>query len=150
MDFYEALKSGVSEAELLKNFTEQLNTAKDKIKTEKAEEEKKAQEEAVRKTKLTKSRSITAQALDNYFKTLKECNVFDLTVVPAEEIEKILKELESALKARESLIYTKPKRDSFLFSDKFKWPCDMDPKTFTWKTTDKDDEAISKFLKTLI
>ena len=40
MDFYEALKSGVSEAELLKNFTDQLNTAKDKIKTEKAEEEK--------------------------------------------------------------------------------------------------------------
>ena len=130
MDFYEALKSGVSEAELLKNFTEQLNTAKDKIKTEKAEEEKKAQAKAEKEAKLTKSRNITAQALDNYFKTLKECNVLDLTI-PTEEIEKILKELESALKVRESLIYTKPKRDSFLFSDEFKWPLDMDPKTFT-------------------
>lgn len=148
MDFYEALKSGVSEAELLKNFTEQLNTAKNKIKTEKAEEERKAQEEAVRKTKLTKSRSITAQALDNYFKTLKECNIFDLTL-STEEIEKVLKELESDLKLGK-VLFTKPKKDSFLFSDEFKWPLDMDPKTFTWKTTDKDDEAIRKFLKTLI
>ena len=148
MDFYEASKSGVSEAELLKNFTDQLNTAKNKIKTEKAEEERKAQEEAARKTKLTKSRSTTAQALDNYFKTLKECNVFDLTV-PAEEIEKILKELESDFKLGK-VFFTKPKKDSFLFSDGFKWPCDMDPKAFTWETTDKDDEAIRKFLKTLI
>lgn len=148
MDFYEALKSGVSEAELLKNFTEQLNTAKDKIKTEKAEEERKAQAKAEKEAKLTKSRNITAQALDNYFKTLKECNVFDLTL-STKEIEKVLQELESDLKLGK-VLFTRPKKDSFLFSNEFKWPLDMDPKTFTWETTDKDDEAIRKFLKTLI
>ena len=68
MDLYEALKSGVSEEELLKGFNKDLTEAKEKItkEIEKEKAEKEAREKKIIKTRLAEYRPVVAAALHDY------------------------------------------------------------------------------------
>ena len=89
MDFYEALKSGTSEAELLKSFTAALNEAKDKLKKEEAA---KAELEA-KKADLEKRRTALAAAIYDYAKAFYGEDVIKYTNL--DEINKILLDFET-------------------------------------------------------
>lgn len=89
MDFYEALKSGTSEAELLKSFTAALNEAKDKLKKEEAA---KAELEA-QKVNLEKRRAALAAAIYDYAKAFYGEEVIKYTNI--NEINKILLDFET-------------------------------------------------------
>lgn len=104
MDLYEALKSGVSEDELLKGFNKDLTEAKEKItkeieiEIEKEKAEKEAQAEKARKASLAEYRHEVAAALCDYLRF--GLNVLDTNEYISQtekEIEDILKEFEKNL-----------------------------------------------------
>lgn len=141
MDLYEALKSGVSEAELLEGFNKDLTEAKEKItkEIEKEKAEKEAREEKIRKARLAEYRPIVAAALHDYLNL--GINLFNEEVyISQEEIEDILKEFEKNL---DSLSFFIKWFDKSLDKNKeFKIPFK------SWELFD-DDQVIEDFIKTL-
>ena len=141
MDLYEALKSGISEAELLEGFNKDLTEAKEKItkEIEKEKAEKEAREEKIRKARLAEYRPIVAAALHDYLNL--GINLFNEEVyISQEEIEDILKEFEKNL---DSLSFFIKWFDKSLDKNKeFKIPFK------SWELFD-DDRIIEDFIKTL-
>ena len=141
MDLYEALKSGVSEAELLEGFNKDLTEAKEKItkEIEKEKAEKEAREEKIRKARLAEYRPVVAAALHDYLNL--GINLFNEEVyISQEEIEDILKEFEKNL---DSLSFFIKWFDKSLDKNKeFKIPFK------SWELFD-DDQVIEDFIKTL-
>ena len=135
MDFYEALKSGTSEAELLKSFTAALNEAKDKLKKEEAA---KAELEA-QKANLEKHRTALATAIYDYAKAFYGEDVIKYT--NPDDINKILLDFETQ-------------------NEKFKKIKDKLQINYGWSNLPKlnkemsfsakaDQEIIDKFIKSL-
>ena len=141
MDLYEALKSGISEAELLEGFNKDLTEAKEKItkEIEKEKAEKEAREKKIIKTRLAEYRPIVAAALHDYLNL--GINLFNEEVyISQEEIEDILKEFEKNL---DSLSFFIKWFDKSLDKNKeFKIPFK------SWELFD-DDRVIEDFIKTL-
>lgn len=141
MDLYEALKSGVSEAELLEGFNKDLTEAKEKItkEIEKEKAEKEAREKKIIKTRLAEYRPVVAAALYDYLNL--GINLFNEEVyISQEEIEDILKEFEKNL---DSLSFFIKWFDKSLDKNKeFKIPFK------SWELFD-DDRVIEDFIKTL-
>ena len=141
MDLYEALKSGISEAELLEGFNKDLTEAKEKItkEIEKEKAEKEAREEKIRKARLAEYRPVVAAALHDYLNL--GINLFNEEVyISQEEIEDILKEFEKNL---DSLSFFIKWFDKSLDKNKeFKIPFK------SWELFD-DDRVIEDFIKTL-
>ena len=141
MDLYEALKSGVSEAELLEGFNKDLTEAKEKITKEidKEKAEKEAREEKIRKARLAEYRPVVAAALHDYLNL--GINLFnEEDFISQAEIEDILKEFEKNL---DSLSFFIKWFDKSLDKNKeFKIPFK------SWELFD-DDRVIEDFIKTL-
>ena len=141
MDLYEALKSGVSEEELLKGFNKDLTEAKEKItkEIEKEKAEKEAREKKIIKTRLAEYRPVVAAALHDYLNL--GLNLFnEEDYISQEEIEDILKEFEKNL---DSLSFFLKWFDKSLDKNKeFKIPFK------SWELFD-DDRVIEDFIKTL-
>ena len=141
MDLYEALKSGVSEAELLEGFNKDLTEAKEKItkEIEKEKAEKEAREKKIIKTRLAEYRPVVAAALHDYLNL--GLNLFnEEDYISQEEIEDILKEFEKNL---DSLSFFIKWFDKSLDKNKeFKIPFK------SWELFD-DDRVIEDFIKTL-
>ena len=141
MDLYEALKSGVSEAELLEGFNKDLTEAKEKITKEidKEKAEKEAREEKIRKARLAEYRPEVAAALYDYLNL--GINLFnEEDFISQAEIEDILKEFEKNL---DSLSFFIKWFDKSLDKNKeFKIPFK------SWELFD-DDRVIEDFIKTL-
>lgn len=141
MDLYEALKSGVSEAELLEGFNKDLTEAKEKItkEIEKEKAEKEAREKKIIKTRLAEYRPVVAAALYDYLNL--GINLFnEEDFISQEEIEDILKEFEKNL---DSLFFFIKWFDKNLDKNKeFKIPFK------SWELFD-DDRVIEDFIKTL-
>lgn len=141
MDLYEALKSGVSEEELLKGFNKDLTEAKEKItkEIEKEKAEKEAREKKIIKTRLAEYRPVVAAALHDYLNL--GLNLFnEEDYISQEEIEDILKEFEKNL---DSLSFFIKWFDKSLDKNKeFKIPFK------SWELFD-DDRVIEDFIKTL-
>lgn len=141
MDLYEALKSGVSEAELLEGFNKDLTEAKEKItkEIEKEKAEKEAREEKIRKARLAEYRPEVAAALYDYLNL--GINLFnEEDFISQAEIEDILKEFEKNL---DSLSFFIKWFDKSLDKNKeFKIPFK------SWELFD-DDRVIEDFIKTL-
>ena len=141
MDLYEALKSGVSEAELLEGFNKDLTEAKEKItkEIEKEKAEKEAREEKIRKARLAEYRPEVAAALYDYLNL--GINLFnEEDFISQAEIEDILKEFEKNL---DSLSFFIKWFDKSLDKNKeFKIPFK------SWELFD-DDRIIEDFIKTL-
>ena len=141
MDLYEALKSGISEAELLEGFNKDLTEAKEKItkEIEKEKAEKEAREEKIRKARLAEYRPIVAAALHDYLNL--GINLFNEEVyISQEEIEDILKEFEKNLDSLSFFIkwFDKSLDKNKEFKITFK----------SWELFD-DDQVIEDFIKTL-
>ena len=141
MDLYEALKSGISEAELLEGFNKDLTEAKEKItkEIEKEKAEKEAREEKIRKARLAEYRPIVAAALHDYLNL--GINLFNEEVyISQEEIEDILKEFEKNLDSLSFFIkwFDKSLDKNKEFKITFK----------SWELFD-DDRVIEDFIKTL-
>lgn len=144
MDLYEALKSGVSEKELLEGFNKDLTEAKEKItkEIEKEKAEKEAREETIRKSRLTGYRHEIAAALCDYLNLVLNIPDTDDDVISQTEIEEILKEFEKNL---DSLSFFVKWFDKSLDKNKnkeFKIPFK------SWELFD-DDQIIKDFIKTL-
>ena len=141
MDLYEALKSGVSEEELLKGFNKDLTEAKEKItkEIEKEKAEKEAREEKIRKARLAEYRPVVAAALYDYLNL--GINLFnEEDFISQAEIKDILKEFEKNL---DSLSFFIKWFDKSLDKNKeFKIPFK------SWELFD-DDRVIEDFIKTL-
>lgn len=140
MDLYEALKSGVSEAELLEGFNKDLTEAKEKItkEIEKEKAENSAREEKIRKTRLAEYRGEIAAALNEYLNLVLNIQDTDDDVISQTEIEEILKDFEKNL---DGLSFFIKWFDKSLNKDKnkeFKIPFSFD-----------DDQIIKDFIKTL-
>lgn len=141
MDLYEALKSGVSEKELLEGFNKDLTEAKEKITKEKAEKEN--QEKKIREAQLAEYRHEVAAALCDYLHF--GLNILDTDEYISQtemEIEEILKEFEKNL---DGLSFFVKWFDKNLDKDKnktFKIPFK------SWELFD-DDRIIEDFIKTL-
>ena len=146
MDLYEALKSGVSEAELLEGFNKDLTEAKEKIKKEieKEKAEKEAREEKIRKARLAEYRDEIAAALCDYLNLVLNISDTDDDVISQTEIEEILKDFEKNLDNLSFFVK--------LFDKSFNKDKDKD-KEFkipfkSWTLFD-DDQIIKDFIKTL-
>lgn len=145
MDLYEALKSGVSEKELLEGFNKDLTEAKAKItkEIEKEKAEKETQAEKARKARLAEYRHEVAAALCDYLRF--GLNVLDTNEYISQtekEIEDILKEFEKNL---DSLSFFVKWFDKGLDKNKnkeFKIPFK------SWELWN-DDTVIKDFIKTL-
>ena len=141
MDLYEALKSGVSEEELLKGFNKDLTEANEKItkEIEKEKAEKEAREEKIRKARLAEYRPVVAAALYDYLNL--GINLFnEEDFISQAEIKDILKEFEKNL---DSLSFFIKWFDKSLDKNKeFKIPFK------SWELFD-DDRVIEDFIKTL-
>lgn len=86
MDFYDAMKKGTSEEDLVKAFTEALNAAKKKLEDERRTQE--AQEKA--KKIIDNRRALAADALTSYLTAL--CPE---TKITKEDVEKALHDSEN-------------------------------------------------------
>ena len=141
MDLYEALKSGISEAELLEGFNKDLTEAKEKItkEIEKEKAEKEAREKKIIKARLAEYRPVVAAALHDYLNL--GINLFnEEDFISQAEIEDILKEFEKNL---DSLSFFIKWFDKSLDKNKeFKIPFK------SWELFD-DDRIIEDFIKTL-
>ena len=135
MDFYEALKSGTSEAELLKSFTAALNEAKDKLKKEEAA---KAELEA-QKANLEKRRTALAAAIYDYAKAFYGKDVIKYTNL--DDINKILLDFET-----QNEKFRKIKDKLQMNYEWSKLPKLNKEMSFSAKT---DQEIIDKFIKSL-
>lgn len=138
MDLYEALKSGVSEKELLEGFNKDLNEAKEKVAKEKEEKEKAeiaAKEEAAKKEHIAEWREEVAYAFYNYFNV-----ILDDDFISQAEIEEILEEFEKNLDNLSLLIKLFNKKPNK--NKEFKIPFE------SWSLWD-DDRVIEDFIKTL-
>ena len=136
MDFYEALKSGTTEGELLKSFNEALKNAKDKIEKEKVAEAAKAS----REKELIALRGGLAAAIYAYVKAFYGAeNLKDK--ISIKDVENILLDFEKQNEKFKDLKDGKFKLD---------WSFDLGDwnKPFI-KTSKTDEEAIKKFLKAL-
>ena len=145
MDLYEALKSGVSEEELLKGFNKDLTEAKEKItkEIEKEKAEKEAQAEKARKARLAEYRHEAAAALCDYLRF--GLNVLDTNEYISQtekEIEDILKEFEKNLDSLSFFIKWFDKSLDKNKNKEFKIPFK------SWELFD-DDRVIEDFIKTL-
>ena len=141
MDLYEALKSGVSEKELLEGFNKDLTEAKEKITKEKAEKD--AQAEEARKAQLAEYRHEVAAALCDYLRF--GLNILDTDEYISQtemEIEDILKEFEKNLDSLSFLIKWFDKSLDKNKNKEFKIPFK------SWTLFD-DDQIIKDFIKTL-
>ncbi len=141
MDLYEALKSGVSEKELLEGFNKDLTEAKEKITKEKAEKDARAEE--ARKAQLAEYRHEVAAALCDYLRF--GLNVLDTDEYISQtemEIEDILKEFEKNLDSLSFLIKWFDKNFDKNKNKEFKIPFK------SWTLFD-DDQIIKDFIKTL-
>lgn len=140
MNLYDALKSGVSEADLLKNFTAQLNEAKKKVKED-------AEKEAASKAQqanLEKCRVALAAAISDYCKALDTCKYCAISTSPKEE-ETFLRDLENKLKNYGQVLKQTKNLDEWT-------KMALKPEAFTWKSTKsraEDQEIINDFIKTL-
>lgn len=86
MDFYDAMKKGTSEEDLVKAFNEALNAAKKKI-----EDERRTQEEQEKTKKIIENRrTLAAAALANYLTVL-----YPEAKATRESIEKALTDFET-------------------------------------------------------
>ena len=143
MDLYEALKSGVSEKELLEGFNKDLTEAKEKItkEIEKEKAEKKARAEKARKARLAEYRPEVAAALYDYLNI--GLNILDEEdYISQEEIEEILKEFEKNLDSLSFFIKWFDKSIDKNKNKEFKIPFK------SWTLFD-DDRVIEDFIKTL-
>lgn len=85
MDFYDAMKKGTSEEDLVKAFTEALNAAKKKL-----EDERRTKEEQEKTKKVIDNRrALAANALTSYLTVL-----YPETKIAKEDIEKALSDFE--------------------------------------------------------
>ena len=141
MDLYEALKSGVSEKELLEGFNKDLTEAKEKITKEKAEKED--QEKKIREAQLAEYRHEVAAALCDYLRF--GLNILDTDEYISQtemEIEEILKEFEKNLDSLSFFIKWFDKSLDKNKNKEFKIPFK------SWELFD-DDRVIEDFIKTL-
>lgn len=141
MDLYEALKSGVSEKELLEGFNKDLTEAKEKITKEKAEKEN--QEKKIREAQLAEYRHEVAAALCDYLRF--GLNILDTDEYISQtemEIEEILKEFEKNLDGLSFFIKWFDKSLDKNKNKEFKIPFK------SWTLFD-DDRVIEDFIKTL-
>lgn len=88
MDFYDAMKKGTSEEELVKAFNEALNTAKKRLEDERRTKEE--QEKEKTKKIIDNRRALAANALTSYLTAL--CPE---TKITKEDIEKALHDSEN-------------------------------------------------------
>lgn len=88
MDFYDAMKKGTSEEDLVKAFNEALNAAKKKLEDERRTKEEQEKEKA--KKIIDNRRALAANALTSYLEVL--CPE---TKITKEDIEKTLRDSES-------------------------------------------------------
>lgn len=87
MDFYDAMKKGTSEEDLVKAFTEALNAAKKKLEDERRTKEEQEKEKA--KKVIDNRRALAANALTSYLEVL--CPE---TKITKEDVEKALSNSE--------------------------------------------------------
>ena len=144
MDLYEALKSGVSEEELLKGFNKDLTEAKEKItkEIEKEKAENEAREEKIRKTRLAEYRSKIAAALCDYLNLILNIPDTDGDAISQTEIEETLKDFEKNLDGLSFFIKWFDKNLSKNKNKEFKTPFK------SWELWN-DDTVIKDFIKTL-
>lgn len=88
MDFYDAMKKGTSEEDLVKAFNEALNAAKKKLEDEKRTKEEQEKEKA--KKVIDNRRALAANALASYLTVL-----WPKTKTTKEDVEKILRDSEN-------------------------------------------------------
>ena len=86
MDFYDAMKNGTSEEDLVKAFTEALNAAKKKLEDERRTKEEKEKAKKI----IDNRRALAANALTSYLTVL-----YPETKITKEDVEKALHDSES-------------------------------------------------------
>lgn len=131
MDFYDAMKKGTSEEDLVKAFNEALNAAKKKLEDERRTKEE--QEKA--KKVIDNRRALAANALTSYLTVL--CPEIKIT---KEDVEKALRDSESFFGSAGGFLaqFTST-------SDNGKTKTNINFK----KLLDKDDIALDKFFNEL-
>lgn len=87
MDFYDAMKKGTSEEDLVKAFTEALNAAKKKLEDERRTKEEQEKEKA--KKIIDNRRALAANALTSYLTAL-----YPEAKIVKEDVEKALSDFE--------------------------------------------------------
>lgn len=87
MDFYDAMKKGTSEEDLVKAFTEALNAAKKKLEDERRTKEEQEKEKA--KKVIDNRRALAANALTSYLTVL-----YPEAKIVKEDVEKALSDFE--------------------------------------------------------
>lgn len=144
MDLYEALKSGVSEEELLEGFNKDLTEAKEKItkEIEKEKAEKDAQAEKARKARLAEHRSKIAAALCDYLNLILDIPDTDGDAISQAEIEETLKDFEKNLDGLSFFVKWFDKSLNKNKNKEFKIPFK------SWELWN-DDTVIKDFIKTL-
>lgn len=144
MDLYEALKSGVSEKELLEGFNKDLTEAKEKItkEIEKEKAENDAREEKIRKTRLAERRGKIAAALCDYLNLILNIPDTDGDAISQAEIEETLKEFEKNLDGLSFFVKWFDKSLNKNKNKEFKIPFK------SWELWN-DDTVIKDFIKTL-
>ena len=127
MDFYDAMKKGTSEEDLVKAFTEALNAAKKKL-----EDERRTKEEQEKTKKVIDNRrALAANALTSYLTVL-----YPETKIAKEDIEKALSDFEKLSGSMDGFL---AKLTSTTKNGKTK--TDFSFKKFL----DEDDAALDKF-----
>lgn len=144
MDLYEALKSGVSEKELLEGFNKDLTEAKEKItkEIEKEKAENDAREETIRKSRLTGYRHEIAAALCDYLNLILNIPDTDGDAISQAEIEETLKDFEKNLDGLSFFVKWFDKNLNKNKNKEFKIPFK------SWELWN-DDTVIKDFIKTL-
>ena len=127
MDFYDAMKKGTSEEDLVKAFNEALNAAKKKL-----EDERRTKEEQEKTKKVIDNRrALAANALTSYLTVL-----YPETKIAKEDIEKALSDFEKLSGSMDGFL---AKLTSTTKNGKTK--TDFSFKKFL----DEDDAALDKF-----
>lgn len=131
MDFYDAMKKGTSEEDLVKAFNEALNAAKKKL-----EDERRTKEEQEKTKKVIDNRrALAANALTSYLTVL--CPE---TKITKEDVEKALRDSESLFGSAGGFLAQLTST-----SDNGKTKTNINFK----KLLDKDDIALDKFFNEL-
>lgn len=129
MDFYDAMKKGTSEEDLVKAFTEALNAAKKKLEDERHIKEEQEKEKA--KKVIDNRRALAANALTSYLTVL-----YPEAKIVKEDVEKALSDFEKLSGSMDGFLAkltstTKNGKTKTDFSFK--------------KLLDEDDAALDKF-----
>ena len=126
MDFYDAMKKGTSEEDLVKAFNEALNAAKKKLEDERRIKEE--QEKA--KQVIENRRALAGAALANYLNVL-----YPEAKATKEDVEKVLTDFEKASNSVNGFL---AKLTSTTKDGKTKT-------NFNFKKIDNDDAVLDKF-----